>query len=229
MSKQALSEFVAGWRKEYANTASALPLFNTAWVARLTLAQREFLARALYHVRGHFYPFLWFSASLAPSLKYRRIVLANFKDEFGITAPPSHEQLYARFAEEMGVPNIFDEVVSERTYFSFIREFVKDQLDLIVTKADDWDFVWSAYVAIEALDNVDYQHLWQMATGLCISDTGLEFFRVHVAVRHYEVAHPLLRPIWRQNPEKVEGAFAGIARLQLDVWQELSQRVFAHR
>jgi len=226
MSKQTLSEFVAEWRRRYVSTAGNLALFSSEKVARLTVTQREFLARSLYHVRGHFYPFLWFSASLAPSLKYKAVVLDNFKDEFGMTAP-SHEQLYERFAEEMGAPNIFEEVVTEQTYLGFVRKFVKDQLDLIVARADDWDFVWSAYVAIEALDNVDYQHLWQMATGLGVSDASLEFFRVHVAVQHYEIANPLLRPIWKKNPKKVSEAFTGIAKLQLGVWRELSHQVFA--
>ncbi len=227
MNQQALNDFVAAWRAAYTSAARALPLFNASAVAPLAPTKREFLARALYHVRGHFYPFLWFSASIAPTYDYKGIVLDNFKDEFGMMAP-SHEQLYAKFAEELGVPNIFEEVVTEQTYLPFARKFVKDQLDLIVEQAHDWDFVWSAYVAIEVLDNVDYQHLWQMATGLAISDTGLEFFRVHTAVQHYEVAHPLLEPIWEKNPAKVKTAFAGIAQLQLSVWQELSHHVFSH-
>ena len=226
MNSSTLEEFVASWRQTYIRTTGNLALFNQTEVARLSNKQRKFLTRALYHVRGHFYPFLWFSASLAPSADFKGIVLDNFKDEFG-DGDPSHEQLYGMFAHEMGVHDIFEEVVTEQTYLPFVRKFVKGQLDLIVSRGQDWDFVWSAYTAIEALDNVDYRYLWQMAIGLNVSEKNLGFFKVHMAVQHYELAGPLLRPIWGKDQEKVKEAFAGIAELQLGVWQGLSDVIFA--
>ena len=137
----------------------------------------------------------------------------------------SHEQLYAKFAEQLGEPNVLEYVTDELSYKN-VHNFVKSQCELVVLHADDFDFIWSAYTAIEALDNVDYKHLLQMAEGVFVSEEGLEFFRVHMLVQHYEVATPLLLPIWVRDDETVRRAFSEVANLQLQAWKNLSAAYF---
>lgn len=228
MKQESLSSFVARWKKVYIRKVRACALFDARSVTHLTSRQRTFLAQSLYHVRGHFYPFLWFSGSLAPSSSYKSVVLDNFSDEFG-GHKQSHELLYEKFAYDLGVKNIFTEVIDERAYHDFVRIFVHKQLSLILKNQSNWPFVWAAYSAVEALDTIDYAHLAQMATGLGISADGFEFFKVHTTVRHYELSEPLLEPLWEIDPVSVRKAFFAIARLQSTVWQKLSAAVFAYR
>jgi hypothetical protein len=55
-----LEEFVTPWLHNYRQTAGSIDLFDPEKVKTLSPEQRAFLAKAFYHVRGHFHDFLWF-------------------------------------------------------------------------------------------------------------------------------------------------------------------------
>src|SRR5712664_49175 len=102
-----INDYLNKWDKEYTQEARVIGLFDGSSPRGWSTAQKKFFARVFYHSRGHFYDFLWHLANIAPSKEYKDVVIANITDEFGIGADGvnrlSHEQLYWKFAEGLGL------------------------------------------------------------------------------------------------------------------------------
>ena len=219
---QTLNVFLQEWEKGYVETNKATPLFDSARISAFTPSQKQLFALAFYHARGHFYKFLWFMGSLAPSEEFKKIILDNITEEFGGNKC-SHEQLYMEFAKAVGV-DVVEEVLTGRTNLPFIEEFNRGHINWLLTH--DWDHKWSAFSAYERLDNVDYENLYHLAANLGLSGRPLLFFEVHRVVEHYDQASSLLEQIWQRNPEAVRAGFDFIGMHQAKLWRELSDAVF---
>lgn len=231
---QTLRDFLKSWDPNYNRATQAIALFDRTKLLKWTPEQKKFFARTLYHSRGHFYKFLWYLGSKAPSKECKEIVLDNIRDEFGIGTDgvnrSSHEELYWRFAKAVGLDTnaiIHEEILGEATNLPFIREFNQGHLDYILTRL--WDDVWAAFSAYERLDNLDYENLYHLAVRLGISGKALVFYEVHREVEHYEAATPLLEEIWKRNPDAVRRGFHFIGDHQLKMWKQMSDAVSAFR
>jgi Iron-containing redox enzyme len=221
-AQQSLEEFVVPWLQDYRQSASMIDLFDTEKVKTLSLEQRAFLAKAFYHVRGHFHDFLWFIGNRS-TLAVKRLILENLDEEFG--GDRSHEEFYYDFAASFGV-NLDDEVVEQTTHLPFIREYNYQHMHWL--KSNNADARFAAFAAYERLDNPDYENLYQMAVSLELKGRALVFFDVHRHVEHYEATTQLLNDIWQRNPQAVMDAFNFIGNHQLNIWYKLSKAVFAY-
>lgn len=62
--------------------------------------------------------------NLAPSEKFKKIILKNLSDEFG-GPQRAHERLFCDFASSLGQPNIYLDFVEEKYNVHWVREFNK--------------------------------------------------------------------------------------------------------
>jgi Iron-containing redox enzyme len=217
-----LEEFVTPWLQDYKQSACSVELFDPEQVKRLSPAQRAFLAKAFYHVRGHFHDFLWFIGNRSkPAVK--RLILENLEEEFW--GDRSHEEFYYDFAASLGV-DLDDEVVEQTTHLPFIREYNYQHMHWL--KIHDADARFAAFAAYERLDNPDYENLYNLGVALGQKGRSLVFFDVHRHVEHYEATTLLLNEIWQRNPQAVTDAFTFIGSHQLQIWQKLSRAVFSY-
>ena len=217
--------FLTEWESDYKKKAAAIPLFTDA-AKGLNKEQRARLARLLYHQRGHFDHFLFIVGQWAPSPEYRAIVLRNISDELGGLDPThlSHEELFLRFARELE-PKILEEAIMEKSYLPFLVEFNAGHFRKLLES--DWDGKWSIFSAYELLDNTDYENLYALGKRLGLAEDKLEFQKVHMQGTHFSETFDLLNGIWEKNPEAVKKGFDFIGKHQLDMWQKVSDEVFA--
>lgn len=217
---QSLSEFVQDWTTQYQQQAQSLKLFTPNSIDWSTHNRAKF-AKLFYHIRGHYYQFLWYVGSTAPSWDYKKIVLDNTTEEFG-KGSKSHDQLYWQFAKDCGV-DIIPEIFSEEYNLEFVRKFNHNFLEL--TLKEDWDKIWGAFSAYEALDNSDYSNLLRLVNdNFELSASGKVFFKVHANATHYESTEQLLTTIWNENPQAVKDGFGWVMKNQLAMWQELGDQ-----
>jgi len=85
--------------------------------------------------------------------------------------------------------------------------------------------VWAAFSAYEKQDNLDYSKLYELAKNFEISEKGLFFFKIHTQVQHFETTENLLQKCWESDREAVKAGFEFIKRVQMKVWQGLSEEV----
>ncbi len=218
------SQFLAQADDEYRKKLSTIPLFNAVKTATWDANQKRMFAAIFYHLRGHFINFMWFIANFSADSLSKSIILDNINEEFGTENRLSHEQLYANFAEEYGV-DIHDEIVNETHYLPFARRFNKGHLAWLA--AHDAEAQIAAFAAYERLDNIDYIYLSECALSIKTSPKGMMFFKVHTHVEHFSSVLEKLEPIWKLRSDKIKEAFAFIYSHQIEMWQTLSDEIFA--
>lgn len=217
-----LDTFVAEWLQNYKEGVEAIDLFNPERAETLSLQQRAFFAKAFYHARGHFHDFLWFVGNHT-SHEVKQLILDNVAEEFGGEGR-SHEQFYYEFAAALGV-DLTDEVVNETTHLPFVQEYNRTHLRWLASH--DADSLLAAFSAYEKLDNPDYNNLYALGKSFNLGNRGLIFFDVHRHVEHYEATMNFLNQVWETSPKKVMEAFEFVGRHQMNMWQQLSDAVFA--
>lgn len=227
-----LQSFVRPWGVQYRKEVAAIPMFDRSKPWPLSHEQILFLVMLLYPQRGHFLFTLNELAAKAPSLAFKKVIFENLKDELGIIrgkSLPSHEELFLRFADKWFERGTFirDIKIGHKGNLSFIREFNEGNLAWILTH--EWDYVWAWFAAYEWFDNPDYELLYQLAVYLGASNRELEFFDVHRGIKHYGPTTKLLKPIFERNPDAVREGFEYAARRQLNVWQQISDTIEAHK
>lgn len=217
-------EYLRQWDENYKYNIKKFKLFNQEVTSEWTSLQKKFFVRSFYHVRGHFYKFLWFMGNHAPNADLKSLIIDNIKEEFG-NDKLSHEQLYYKFAEYFGV-NVIDELLSQKTYLPFIKEFNDDHVRWLATH--DWISILSAFSAYERLDNIDYLFLYDLAKSICPDYESLIFFKVHTHVNHFDQTNKFLSEAWDSQNNKIQAGYAFIANHQCKLWEQLSEAVFNH-
>ncbi len=220
--KVVLSRFLTAWDAQNHAEHRKVALFDPAQSRRLSMEQKQYLARVFYHVRGHFVDFLWFLGNHAPGLAAKKSVMDNIAEELGGNLF-SHEQLYEHFAESFGV-DLTSEIVFEETYLPWVRDY--NQAHLAWLARQDWEGKLAGFAAYERLDNVDYADLLVMAKSFNLPPKALVFFEVHAKVQHYEMLSRPLMDAWLHDPQKVREAFTFIADHQNAMWKRLSEEIF---
>ena len=207
-----LSEFIEQWKSWYSREIRRLAPFKnlSLWEQKPLEWGRSFV-RYFYDARGHFDRFLFLVGSRADNEAQKEVVLDNLRDEFGGSGK-SHEELYFLFAEQLGCD--VSQAVAEK---DTMDKFNEGHLKWLSTH--DADHRWAAFSAYEALDNIDYENLYELAKRLGASGDGLLFFEVHKKVAHYGATEKLLEEIWERNPEAVVAGFDFIGRHQLWLWR----------
>jgi pyrroloquinoline quinone (PQQ) biosynthesis protein C len=224
LTKQdSLEEFVKSIDLIYKDKLQKIDLFDPQKSSLLSLEQKQLFCKVFYHLRGHFHDFLWVMGNFLPNEQLEQIVLTNISEEFGMRC--SHEQLYVRFAEALGV-DIIDEIKEQDYYLDFAKAFNHGHIKWLLDH--DWEHKMSAFSAYERLDNVDYPYLFDLAKTFELSDYDLSFFRVHTMVQHFENTAEQIGNIWESNKEKVMLGFHFIYNHQLKMWSTLSETVFKH-
>jgi len=218
-----LEEFIESADLAYKEKLKNVPLFS-AQNTPLSLEKKQLFCKVFYHLRGHFHEFLWIMGNFLPNEHLKQIILNNISEEFGMRC--SHEQLYVRFAEALGV-DIIEEIKEEKHYLDFAKAFNGGHKNWLLDH--DWEYKMSALSAYERLDNVDYVYLLNFAKTFELSDYELSFFRVHTVVQHFESTEGELHNIWDRNKEKVIRGFDFIYNHQLQMWSALSDTVFMHQ
>lgn len=217
-------EYLQHWDENYKTNIKKFKLFNQEATSKWTALQKEYFVKSFYHVRGHFYKFLWFMGNHAPNDDLKSLIMSNINEEFG-GDKLSHEQLYYKFADYFGV-NIIDEMLSQQTYLPFIKEFNDDHIRWLATH--DWISILSAFSAYERLDNIDYIFLYELAKNICPDNESLIFFKVHTRVDHFNQTYKFLSEVWHSQYHKIRAGYTFIANHQCKLWEQLSEAVFNH-
>lgn len=216
-----INNFLSDWDKNYILEISKIKLFKPD--TKLNTEQQKKFTAVFYHLRGHFYRFLWYLAGRAPSSKFKKIILANISEEFGGQLD-SHEQLYWNFASSVGI-DIVNEILDPRYSYEFAEEFNFAHLKFILEQ--NWSSAWAAFAAYERLDNIDYVNLKNLALKFNPPSKALDFFEVHTKVIHFEKTEPLLNDLYLENFTEVKKGFEFISKHQIQMWKDLSECVLA--
>lgn len=210
--------FIKQWRKEYQTKIRNISLFSKDTILRIE-EQREF-AKLFYHIRGHFYKFLWALGNKLPTAGLKHIILHNIQEEFGGKAL-SHEELYYLFCDNLNV-EIREEAIPSSIEIPFVKKFNEGHTQYI--RHNNWQVGFSAFSAYELLDNVDYAILLKLVETFSFNSTkqGLYFFKLHANANHFETTSEELEALWKSNPQHVKAGFNFIASHQLEMWQKLS-------
>jgi len=96
MNTQPLNDYTTSWAGDYQNEVSKLKLFQKGGIS-WDLEKKQKFVRTFYHIRGHFYKFLWTLGRFAPNNDFKKVILGNVEEEFGSNGP-THEKLYFDFA-----------------------------------------------------------------------------------------------------------------------------------
>jgi pyrroloquinoline quinone (PQQ) biosynthesis protein C len=217
-----MQNFIAAKIQDYQNKVTKIKLFQTEFNQSLTLEQKQLFIKVFYHMRGHFYKFLWNLGNFTPNKEYKKVVLDNINEELGISGSKSHERMFMEFAKHFGV-DIIDEIINETSYVEFTKDFHNGHIKFILE--NDFEMAWSAFAAYELEDNVDYAILENLAKNIGTPKEKLTFFTVHKNAGHFSSTETLLLEIWNKNPEKVKQSFNFIFEHQLQSWQNLSDLV----
>lgn len=218
-----LTAFLSHWDKSYKANVATVKLFDELCVGEWTHSQKIYFIKAFYHARGHFHDFLWYLGNHAPDENLKKIILHNISEEFGEKGK-SHELHYIDFSNYFGV-DIYQEMMSEENYASFLKEFNRGHLIWLLSH--DWESCMAAFSAYERLDNIDYANLMITARAMGTPDKYMTFFKIHAKVHHFDTTVKVLDEIWCKNPNKVIEAFNYIASHQLSMWRSLSDAIFA--
>jgi len=217
-----LLAFLQSWDATMAAEAAKIPIFRPELVKSWSAAQRQTFVQLLYHQRAHFHDVLWLMASSAPDSESREVILANIHEEVGKFGR-SHESLYQDFAQDHGI-DLSVEFVEEEFYEPFLRDYNRGHLRWLV--AAPWLKRLVGFAVIERLDNVDYKSLLETARAMGTSPEALKFFKVHVAVQHFDaVGLEKLSSIWEASRPMVQEVFAELGAYQLEIWRKLAARV----
>ncbi len=217
-----LEDFLLAWDNEYKAQTMKIPLFNENITSQWTTQQKQYFVKILYHQRAHFDDVLWYLGNFAPNSMSREMILDNIRDEFGKNGR-SHEQLYLDFAKDMGVDLTF-ELLEEKYYLPFIMEYNKGQLKWF--REHDWPHCWSAFAALERLDNVDYSNLKNTVESFKMNKVDLLFFKVHIHVTHFErIEQGSLLSQWESDCETIKKVFIFIGNSQISIWKKISDTI----
>lgn len=217
-------QYLSKMDNDYRQQLMALDLFNPEKTAAWTPLQKTYFASVFYHIRGHFIDFMWYVSNFTTDKQIKKIILENIKEELGVDNKISHEKLYENFAIECGV-NIKEELVHQKSYLPFAKEFNKGHLCWLTQHDTEEQF--AAFSAYERLDNIDYSYLLKLVSTLGLSSKALTFFKVHVYVEHFDSTLEKLLPIWKISPQKVKESLNFIYSHQYKMWRELSDGVFS--
>lgn len=224
MKHNILSEYVKEWEMNYLNKIRDISMFNVDLTKNLTHEKKQEFARIFYHARGHFQDFVWYIGNHAADGITKEIIIKNIEEELNFSAR-SHEQLYLDFANSLGV-DISDDLLDEKFYVPYIKDFNYGQIRWL--HEHDADERFAALSAYEKLDNIDYKYLLDLAKSMGVSKEGQRFFKVHTLVEHFEPTLSKLEEIWHIAPEKVEKAFDFIGSHQIEMWKNISKKVFGY-
>lgn len=220
---ESLDHYLEVWDKQYIERTKKIDLFNTDLTSKWSLKQKQLFVKIFYHARGHFHEFLWYMGNHADSKHTKDMVIQNIAEELNGSAS-SHEQMYFDFATSLDV-DMGEEFISEEHYLPFVKKFNKGHIKWLHEHNNNARS--SAFAAYERLDNVDYISLLSLAESLGVTRKGLNFFKVHVKVKHFETVEGQLREIWATDQEQAKTAFDFIADHQMQMWQGLSDVIFA--
>ena len=213
--------FLEAWDYNYINEIKKIDLFNADVTKTYTDRQKEYFTRTFYHIRGHFYKFLWLLGNQAPNKKAKEQILYNIEEEFGGDSP-SHEQLYLEFSKSLGL-DITDEFISEEHHLPFIKKFNTGHLEWLTN--NDWLGKWSAFSAYERLDNIDYANLLSLARSFGVTGNALTFFIIHNKADHFDRKFHGQKYPWSPSMNKVKDAFDFIGKHQINMWKTLSRTI----
>ncbi len=219
-----LESFLQAWTERYIAAVSKIDLFNAQLTAAWAQQQRLQFVRLFYHVRGHFYKFLWLLGNHAPNKAAKEQIVYNIIEEFG-GDNPSHEELYYKFVRSLGF-DVENEFISEEYHHPVIKEFNIGHLQWL--QKADWVGKWSAFSAYERLDNIDYEKLLALAQSLGVTGDGLTFFIIHNKADHFERTYEGLIDVWNTDKYRVQEAFEFIAQHQIKMWSMLAKNIFGN-
>jgi Iron-containing redox enzyme len=217
---QSLQEFTNRATLDYQNKVKNLQLFQPEFAQNLTLEQKQKLILTFYHIRGHFYKFLWFMGSTAPNKEYKKVIMGNITEEFG--SVKSHEQWFFEFAKEFGV-DCNSEILHETHNHDWVKEYNNGHIEYILS--NNWDKTWSLFSMYEMLDNTDYSNLYYLASNIGSTKKGLVFFEIHRNASHYDNCNDLLQKVWDKNPDDVVEACNFVLDYQCKMWERLGECV----
>ena len=219
--KPNLQEFVTDWTTDYQTRANEIPIFQPQ--TKLNEAQVQEFARVFFHLRGHFYKFLWTMGNLeGASFTQKKVVLGNISEEFGGSGE-SHDQMYQDFTASVGV-DTSKELVEEKYYLEFAQAY--NQVHIQELFGVTLNQAWAIFAAYESLDNVDYNNYSTMLEQTKI-DLDLKFFRVHQTAGHYNNCEPELIKIWNKNPQTVHKGYKFVMQSQIKMLRQLNDHLLS--
>src|SRR3989338_872980 len=227
-----LNDFLQEIDNKQVKAYREIPLFDNAKTSQWTKEQRKHFVKIFYHTRGHFDRLLWTRLIYAPNAEAKKRMLqymaeeAGLPDLYGNQNLNSHEILFGRFAERLGV-ELTHELTEEEGYLPFAKEFNNGLVKWFREK--DWESGVVGFSAYERLDNVDYGFMYDFARSLNIPEKALEFFIVHKQADHFDKTSNELPEIWKRDPTIVRDAFSFIYEHQQKMWKNLSDSVFNYR
>ena len=214
-----LAYFLSQWDQVYRTRIEKIALFKPSYTATWSLTKKQQFCRLFYHVRGHFYRFLWLLGNTAPTKAAKSKIIENIQEEFGGNGL-SHESLYELFARALYVIDIREEYSGAPAYPPYLKRYNNGHLRWL--EQQNWAGKWSTFAAYERLDNIDYHHLELLAESFGVKGRGLAFFKIHNKADHFDRIYDPLKKIWQKKSGQVKAAFDFIGEHQLAMWQWLS-------
>ena len=228
----ALDTFLQEMDDKQVKVYQEISLFDTAKTSQWTEEQRKYFVKVFYHTRGHFDRLLWTRLIHAPNAETKKRMLqymaeeAGLPDLYGNQNLNSHEILFGRFAESLGI-ELTPELTEEEDYLPFAKEFNNGLVKWFREK--DWESGVVGFSAYERLDNVDYGFMYDLARSLNLPKEALDFFIVHKQADHFDKTKGELPEVWQRDQTKVRDAFKFIYEHQQNMWKDLSDNVFNYK
>jgi hypothetical protein len=213
-----LENFIETQTQNYLHKLQQIQLFLPS--TQLNHNQIDKFCKIFYHIRGHFSQFLFLIGSFASDNRYKQVVLNNLQEEFSDDLD-SHEVLYIKFCESLGV-NIVPEIIHPSNNLEWVQQFNRGHLVYLYNH--NWQSKWAAFSAYEALDNHDYNLLYQLESKFN-NKANLIFFAVHKQAGHFDSTCGLIKECWESDSEAVKVSFDFILSHQLKMWQNLSNEI----
>jgi Iron-containing redox enzyme len=219
--KNNLNNYITEWKKEYQHKVETIQLFQPDQT--FSKLQIEKFVTCFFHLRGHFYKFLWvLGTSSVVDSDSKKIVLANYAGELGIKSK-SHDRLYQDFANSLGI-DLGLELLQEKYYTGFAKEYNQSHIEFLLTNSPE--ACWGLFSAYELLDNVDYTNLYNL-TQKFTDVENLVFFKEHMSATHFQSTFDVLDRFYKTHHEDVLKGFDFVMQSQLQMWRNLSDYILS--
>lgn len=210
--------------QEYQSALAKITLFDVRQIQSWTGVQKQHFAAILYHLRAHIINFIWYYANSSTDDAIKQRVINSIQEELGGERRFFQDLLYEQFAQECGI-NITREILEEKYYFSFAKEFNQTYLEWL--EDHDSDEITAAFAAYEHLHSLEYPYLHSLVHSLNLSPKALQFFHIDKKDEYFEVSFSALTSVWQKTPEKIISTFQFIYAHQLQMWKDLNNTLMS--
>lgn len=196
---------------------SDLNLYNRLIAICSTSQGHKKFAEAFYFIRYKFYKLNFIIGTrCSPDEADWRGLVENLLEELGGIDGVSHNELYRRYLNDVGIA---DEKLLVEPPFTVA---FNDTWEKFAFEAP-FQEVLAAIAVYEILDNPDYQLLLNLARQSGVEKSGLDFFKVHAGAVHFELFEDFANRMFETaaGTELIEKSASYVLSVQSKLWKDL--------